>query len=137
MAHAVLPAVVCPMRVERRRPRVCARCWAETELRVVADSMCWKCGGAARCGAAAGEASAIRCRRCDAEPWAAAPPVGTLRAVILELKHRPFVRDKTIELMHVWLRAAPLEASTVVVPMPLHPRRERERGFNQATVLAP
>jgi ComF family protein len=30
----------------------------------------------------------------------------------------------------------PLESVDVVVPVPLHPRRERERGFNQSWLLA-
>ncbi|HWS56694.1 MAG TPA: phosphoribosyltransferase family protein, partial [Pyrinomonadaceae bacterium] len=33
-------------------------------------------------------------------------------------------------------RRAPLDAATVVVPVPLHPERERGRGFNQAALLA-
>ena len=32
--------------------------------------------------------------------------------------------------------ALPLEAMDVIVPVPLHPRRERERGFNQSWLLA-
>ncbi len=32
-----------------------------------------------------------------------------------------------------WLRA---DASTLLLPVPLHPARERERGFNQAALLA-
>lgn len=31
---------------------------------------------------------------------------------------------------------AELSASAALVPIPLHPRRQRERGFNQATLLA-
>jgi competence protein ComFC len=31
---------------------------------------------------------------------------------------------------------APLDAAALAVPVPLHPRRERERGFNQAALLA-
>jgi ComF family protein len=33
-------------------------------------------------------------------------------------------------------RRHPLGAATLIVPVPLHPERERERGFNQAAVLA-
>jgi len=32
--------------------------------------------------------------------------------------------------------ALPLGAVDVIVPVPLHPRRERERGFNQSWLLA-
>jgi len=37
--------------------------------------------------------------------------------------------------MHVRLRADVL-TDTIVVPVPLHPQRERMRGFNQAALLA-
>jgi ComF family protein len=34
-----------------------------------------------------------------------------------------------------WQRA-PLDRATLIVPVPLHPERQKERGFNQAAVLA-
>ncbi len=39
------------------------------------------------------------------------------------------------EMMSDYWRRSPLPAD-VIVPVPLHPHRERERGFNQATLLA-
>jgi len=33
-------------------------------------------------------------------------------------------------------RRSPLDRSTLIVPVPLHPLREKERGFNQALLLA-
>jgi ComF family protein len=33
-------------------------------------------------------------------------------------------------------RSSPLDRSTLIVPVPLHPQREKERGFNQAAMLA-
>ena len=33
-------------------------------------------------------------------------------------------------------RRAPLDAARLVLPVPLHPARERARGFNQAALLA-
>jgi ComF family protein len=33
-------------------------------------------------------------------------------------------------------RRAPIDQATLIVPVPLHPERERQRGFNQAALLA-
>ena len=39
------------------------------------------------------------------------------------------------QLLSAYLDSSPIRAE-VVVPVPLHPRRERERGYNQAELLA-
>jgi ComF family protein len=67
------------------------------------------------------------------------PYEGGLRTVIHELKYRG-KRRVAVRLAEALL-AAPgaqelLRGSDVLVPVPLHPRRRRERGFNQAEVLA-
>lgn len=33
-------------------------------------------------------------------------------------------------------KRAPLAGANLIIPVPLHPERERERGFNQASMLA-
>jgi ComF family protein len=38
--------------------------------------------------------------------------------------------------MRGWVNGDPLNAAARIVPVPLHPERERERGFNQANVIA-
>src|SRR6266498_1137809 len=67
------------------------------------------------------------------------PYEGGLRTVIHKLKYRG-KRRVAVRLAEALL-AAPgaqelLRGSDVLVPVPLHPRRRRERGFNQAEVLA-
>src|SRR3954451_3025244 len=66
------------------------------------------------------------------------------RGIVRDVIHQ-FKYNRQIHLRHLvarWLRAAlddeRLRAYKfdVVVPVPLHPARQRERGFNQATVLA-
>jgi ComF family protein len=59
-----------------------------------------------------------------------------LRAAVLGLKRDPFVPPRLAHMLREAARRAPLDAATLVVPVPLHPARERERGFNQATLLA-
>ncbi|HEV2761973.1 MAG TPA: hypothetical protein VGV38_03180, partial [Pyrinomonadaceae bacterium] len=61
---------------------------------------------------------------------------GALRAAVLALKREPHVGPRLARLLAEAQRRAPLSASTRVLPVPLHPARERERGFNQATLLA-
>src|SRR5262247_3846081 len=65
---------------------------------------------------------------------------GVVRDIIHEFKY-----NRQIHLRHLisrWLRAALDDERLcshqfdVVVPVPLHPARERERGFNQASLLA-
>ncbi len=69
------------------------------------------------------------------------PYRGMMRVAIKQLKYR-FVRDLTARIVEVSMRRiddAPVSffqrEKFVVVPVPLHPKRERWRGFNQAGVL--
>jgi ComF family protein len=83
-----------------------------------------------------------RCRRGRqpfAAGWSLGPYEGSLRTLVHELKYRGKLR--VAERLAEALVAQPgalhlLRGSDVLVPVPLHPRRRRERGFNQAEVLA-
>lgn len=125
---------------ERAYAPACGACWARTEIYATDATMCWKCGMHGRQPVVEVERTAIHCRRCDTEPWAAARSVGVyggaLRAAVLDLKRHPRIGEKAIELMYEWLRCAPLESATLVIPVPLHKERARERGFNQAAIIA-
>jgi len=118
----------------------CAGCWRATRVFTGGETLCLKCGAPAAGGAAAAEAGAVRCRRCEAEAFTAARACGlyegALRAAVLRLKTEPRVGARLAGLLDEARRRAPLDAATVVVPVPLHPERERGRGFNQAALLA-
>ena len=127
----------------RRDDPACAACWQKTRLFTEQDAMCWKCGAmapSAHAIVAEEKRTEMRCRRCDAEPWAAARAVGlyegALRAAVLELKREPHVASRLSGLLFERQRRPPLDAATRIVPVPLHSVREQERGFNQAAVLA-
>jgi ComF family protein len=83
-----------------------------------------------------------RCRR-GRQPVAAGaslgPYEGPLRVVLHELKYagrrRAAGRLAELLLEEPAVRAL-VTTSDVLVPVPLHPRRLRERGFNQAALLA-
>jgi ComF family protein len=63
---------------------------------------------------------------------------GTARALVHELKyHRGlFVLPDIEEIFRRSPNVLGLARGAVLVPVPLHPRKERERGFNQSLLLA-
>lgn len=127
--------------VERRADApACAACWRATRVFTGAETCCWKCGALALADVAAEKRADVRCRRCDTEAFTAARAVGAyegaLRAAVLTLKREPHVGARLARLLAAAQKRAPLAGATRVVPVPLHPERERERGFNQATLLA-
>lgn len=114
---------------------LCEPCW-ETLPRHVRP-LC-PCGvplapGCGRCG---------RCRR-DLQPFAAGaslgPYVGALRALVHALKYekrRRVARRLAQALAKDPAVAALLTPGAILLPVPLHPRRRRERGFNQSELLS-
>ncbi|MBI2265090.1 MAG: ComF family protein [Armatimonadetes bacterium] len=66
------------------------------------------------------------------------PYAGNVRAAIQKLKYRrPGNLGETLgEFMVEYARSlGDVELPDVVVPVPLHPQRERKRGYNQAVIL--
>jgi ComF family protein len=82
----------------------------------------------------------VRCLRCDSQPFTAARAVGfyegALRETLLLLKRQPYLSAHVEELLVAAAMREPLNASTRILPVPLHPKRQRSRGFNQASVIA-
>jgi len=126
----------CAATLERpRRGPLCEPCWANIPRH---RGPCCACGlplpaGAAACG---------RCRR-GLTPFAAGaslgPYDGALRVAVHELKYRARRRvagrlaETLLELPRV---REVLAGAGAMVPVPLHPRRKRTRGFNQSELLA-
>ena len=61
---------------------------------------------------------------------------GGLRASILALKREPHVARRLAAMMLQAQKRKPSDKADLIIPVPLHSRRERERGFNQAALLA-
>ena len=99
---------------------------------------CGDCGGdlCHRCMAALATSRAlVRAGVRGAPPVTALGPYeGTLRAVVLALKFRR-ARKVGVQLGR-WLGPKIFWPFEVVVPVPLHASRLRERGFNQAAEIA-
>lgn len=132
---------VCRSSVESRHDGVvCAACWAKTQLFGEADTLCWKCGAFSRANVAADKRQTIRCGQCDDDMFTSARACGTyeggLRASVLALKREPHVARRLAAVMLQAQKRAPINTADLIVPVPLHGRRERERGFNQAGLLA-
>lgn len=131
---------VCGASVESRANGVaCASCWRETRVFSGAETICWKCGMLAPASVSEEKREDVRCRRCEAEAFTAARACGVyekaLRATVLALKREPYVTARLAQLMFEAQQCPPLNLAKRIVPVPLHPARERERGFNQAAVL--
>jgi len=82
----------------------------------------------------------IRCGRCNEYEFTAARACGlydgVLRATVLALKREPHVSRRLLEAIVNVQQREPLAIADLILPVPLHPRRERHRGHNQAAVLA-
>src|SRR5215207_693811 len=136
------PCAACGVRsVERRADwPACAGCWAATRLFKGGETLCRKCGAPAGGEVPEEVRPSVRCRRCDPEEFTAARACGlyegALRAAVLGLKRDPFVPPRLARMLRETAAREPLDAATLLVPVPLHPSRERERGFNQAALLA-
>lgn len=131
---------VCRQSVESHHLGIaCTECWGATRLFSDADTICWKCGAPSLGAIAAEKRTDVRCRRCDNDAFTAARACGVyegaLRAAVLALKREPNVSRHLLSLLAQTQQRSPLDEATRVIPVPLHPDREKERGFNQATVI--
>ena len=124
--------------------RICRACWAS--LQPWTGPLCTRCG-LPFASPRALDSSVAECGACrnDAPGFDGARSFGLysgkLRQVVLRLK---FARDERLggrlgELLAPTWDSLPLAGefeSPLLVPVPLHPSRRRERGFNQSELLA-
>ena len=119
---------------------VCARCWTDASITQLFDTrtVCLKCGAPTPRPAASG---ARTCGWCADLPLAAARASGSyggaLEASILFLKSNPHICSRLSTIIELtYCNDKPLLTSDFIVPIPLHRSRQRERGFNQAELIA-
>ena len=138
--HALQSAVLaphCALCHARATPEIdlCAACRAELP---------WQAYGCTYCGLTlAGTTTTTACRDCLQQPrfdgaiatFEYLPPADWL---ITRLKfHRRFTHARLLgTLMAARIAGASAPAPDYIVPVPLHARRYRERGYNQAEMLA-
>ena len=112
----------------------CAAC-SQVLLQPLNGAVCERCWASIRCGTSLNEHPRGR----HAVDWACAVDLyeGRLRDIIHALKYER--RRSIAKPLGGLMResgAAMLATADLAVPVPLHPRRERARGFNQADDLA-
>jgi ComF family protein len=118
------------------RGPLCEDCWAALPRH--RGPQCG-CGFPLQRGA---DAPCGRCRRslsAVGRGYSLGPYQGSLRVLLHELKYhgRRRIADRLAELICEDPAARTLlSARAVIVPVPLHPRRRSERGFNQSELLA-
>ncbi len=106
------------------------------------EQVCSICGSFI--GAEGGRGKLI-CPAClaEARPFdlarAVAPYEGPVREAVHRFKYRgmqPLARPLAKLMADAALRETAFALADALVPVPLHPRRERERGYNQSVLLA-
>ena len=134
---------ICHASVERRRfGVVCEGCWRKTRIFDGTEILCWKCGLLHDVDelTVSIPAEEVRCRRCEMQDFnvarAVGPYDGALRKSALQLKRQPHIAPQLEELLIAAAKREPLNQSTRIIPVPLHKRRLRSRGFNQAAIIA-
>ena len=135
------PCTLCGNSVEQRKfGIVCEACWKATKIFTGAETICWKCGVPAVVEAMSFTPDEVRCRRCDLQSFTAARAIGlyqgALRESVLLLKRQPHVSQHLEDLLIAAARRAPLNTATRIIPVPLHGKKMKTRGFNQASILA-
>ena len=115
----------------------CENCWKKTRIFSGAETLC------AKCGAFHSDKSSVYqtfCHRCDGHFYDAASAVGVygngLTASILFLKREPFIAQRLKKLFTTRFEQSHFADADLIVPVPLSGKRNLERGFNQAAVLA-
>jgi ComF family protein len=143
-ALAILLAPACaachePLEQPTRGP-VCGRCWSA--IVPITPPCCRTCGDPLPSWRIISIAES-RCPRCRRKPplvtlaRAVGPYEGSLRAIVHALKYG--ARSTLARPLAARLRASGedvLAGADMVVPVPLHRSRRRQRGFNQAAELA-
>lgn len=125
---------ICGCSVEQRKfGVVCDACWNATRIFTGGETICWKCGALAI-------TEVMRCGRCDSQSYTTARAVGhyegALRESVLLLKRQPHISQHLEALLTTAAVRNPLSSSTRILPVPLHPKRMKSRGFNQASIIA-
>lgn len=115
----------------------CSDCWKKTRIFDGSETLCSKCGAFLFGPRTSSELS--RCQRCEGHSFDRAFSVGiyehALKACVLSLKRVPVIPRRLRDEFSNALTRITLDRC-VVIPTPLSARRLRERGFNQAAIIA-
>jgi len=118
----------------------CGSCWEKARIFTGDEPQCAKCGTINKASVLSASDSGIAlCGRCNDHQYdkvfCAGEYSGALKSVVLNLKEQPFI-GKRGETAFVETYDRIRIDFDLVIPIPLSKRRLKERGFNQAEVLA-
>ena len=115
----------------------CEDCWKKSLVFSGDETLCRKCGRFLRDKPSAYETF---CHRCDEDFYDFAAATGiyefALAASVLNLKREPFISERLKKIFLIRFEKSEFFDASVIIPVPLSKKRELERGFNQAEVLA-
>ena len=115
----------------------CRKCWNSTRIFSGAEILCEKCGAFLR---ESGAAAKTFCHLCDEHFYNSAKAVGlyekSLAASVVSLKREPSIGKNLNNMFTAAFEHSGFQDSELLIPIPLSKKRQIERGFNQATVLA-
>jgi predicted amidophosphoribosyltransferase len=116
---------------------------------LAAPRLCWSCSGLSRrgdplCGGCRASLHRLACERvtlCGVPVWAPLAYSGPARDLVRALKYRGAIALADAMAAQIVANAPPgrlepASAGCTLVPVPLHPRRLRSRGYNQAAAIA-
>lgn len=117
----------------------CQRCWQAGETARLGFDCCVKCD--ASLPRLQLQSQARRCGQCDELAFTYARAcghyAGALREAVLQLKMQPQLCGQLRQSLSATFWQLPNARDIeLIVPVPLHPTRERERSFNQAELIA-
>ena len=117
---------------------VCWTCWEHQEIFDV--NICVRCGLGFQDKPNAQMPKERVCNRCDEFEFSTARSCGlysgALRASVLFLKTQPHICDRIQQLIRqTYKQADALHSANLIIPVPLHPSRQKERGYNQAMII--
>lgn len=129
---------ICEKSVEARADgAVCRKCWRQTKIFGGAEILCDKCGAYLRDGTTNFE---VFCRQCDGDFYDIARAVGiyekALLISVLDLKKEPQISQTLKTLLQKAFLNFDFHNLSQIIPVPLSKKRLKERGFNQASMLA-
>ena len=120
---------------------ICDSCWDSLER--------WDAQSCQRCGALlpeqSGPALPLLCSKCRIPDWACADirAIGPFKAPLADAIHllkysdrRSIVNKISLYMGQSLAGAGQYQSADLILAVPLHPARKRERGYNQAQLLA-
>lgn len=127
--------------LEQKGGLICEGCWASLER--------WTPRSCQRCGAQLAEKDEptipLLCPRCLIPDWACNDirAIGPFQSPIADAIHllkysdrRSVVKKLSLYMEQSLSQAGHYQAADLILAVPLHPARKRERGYNQAQLLA-